>query len=272
MDFVAKDNGCFLRHQPHTRFFLKNVPQTLNKELVIGTDRIRALGEEHKFLSEIKTPYFKDKKVLLLIERVLDNRSTLSFVRTLKTLYEDMYIVVLTSEVERQVLILLHEIGVGNFITNPVSLATLSEKIASPSAPGQDRPFMTRPRVPRQGQVRRAIALSDKILKLKPGSAAASWSAATRTRARARSEPPKAPSRGAQGRMLYLEPHKKLADLYMDEGAVKSSFPTCKNSTASRRTSRRRSTWARSPGVRNTEAAEKLRAGRGQQPRRKPRP
>lgn len=226
VDFVAKENGCFFAIS-HDQVFLKMYRQTLNKELVIGTDRIRALAEEHKFISEIKTPYFKDKKILLLIERVLDNRNTLSFVRTLKAMYEDMYIVVLTSEVERQVLILLHEIGVGNFITKPVSMDTLIEKIAFTIKPqGKIGQFIdTAKGYLAKGMYDEAVALSDKILKLKPGSAAALMlrgdahkgkgevAAAERSYAEAH-----------KGAALYLEPLKKLADLYKDEGDLEKQL------------------------------------------------
>ncbi len=220
VDFVAKEDGCFFAIS-HDQLFLKMYRQTLNKELVIGTDRIRALSEEHKFLSEIKTPYFKDKKILLLIERVLDNRSTLSFIRNLKAMYEDMYIVVLTSEVERQVLILLHEIGVGNFITKPVSMDTLIEKLAFTIKPqGKIGQYIdTAKSYLAKGMYDEAVTLTDKILKLKPGSAAALM-------VRGDAQKGRGDTAGAEqsyaeahkGAALYLEPLKKLAELHRDEG------------------------------------------------------
>jgi len=226
LDFVAKDNGLFFAIS-HDQTFLKMYRQTLNKELVIGTDRIRTLPEEHKFLSEIKTPYYKDKRILLLIERVLNNRSTLSFVRNLKAMHDDMYIVVLTSEVERQVLILLHEIGVGNFITKPVSMNTLIEKLAFTIKPqGKIGQFIdTAKSYLAKGMNEEVITLADKILKLKPGSAAALMVRGDAFKGKGDvSAAEQSYMEAHKGAALYLEPLKKLAELHRDGGDLEKQL------------------------------------------------
>ncbi|BBD09945.1 tetratricopeptide repeat protein [Desulfovibrio ferrophilus] len=220
VDFVASEDGAFFAVS-HDQNFLKLFRQTLNKELIIGTDRIRTLSEENKLLSELKSPFYKDKKPLLVIERVLHNRSMLSFIKNMKTLHEDMHIIVLTSEVERQVLILLHEIGVSNFITKPISVNTLIEKLAFTIKPqGKIGQYIERAKKHlSKGMWDEAIALSDKILDLKPGSAAALMVKGDALKAQGQAETAEASYLEAhKGASLYLEPLKKLAELYKDEG------------------------------------------------------
>lgn len=220
VDFASGENGMFFAVS-HDANFLKLFRQTLNKDLVIGTDRIRTLSEENKLLSELKSPYCKDKKPLLVIERVLNNRSMLAFIKNLKTLYEEMHIVVLTSEVERQVLILLHEIGVNNFITKPISVNTLIEKLAFTIKPqGKIGQYIDRAKsYLTKGMYDEAINLSTKILDLKPGSAAALMVRGDAWKAKGEAEEAEASYLEAhKGASLYLEPLKKLADLYKDEG------------------------------------------------------
>ncbi|NJB68968.1 tetratricopeptide (TPR) repeat protein [Desulfobaculum xiamenense] len=220
IDFVAKENGCFFILS-HDATFVKMMRTTLNKELVIGTDRIRTLTEEAQVLREMKTPFFKDKKVVLLVERLLNNRNTLPFIKNLKTIYDDMYVVVLTSEVERQVLILLHEMGVGNFITKPVSMATLIEKIAFTIRPqGKIGQHIERARQYfDKEKYDEALEAADRILEMKPGSAAALMIKGDVFKATGRTEEAvTAYSEAHDGAALYLEPLKKLAELYRDEG------------------------------------------------------
>lgn len=220
IDFVANENGCFFILS-HDTTFLKMMRTTLNKELIIGSDRIRTLSEEAQVLRELKSPAFKDKRVVLLVERLLNNRNTLPFIKNLKTLFDSMHIIVLTSEVERQVLILLHEIGVGNFITKPVSMATLIEKIAFTIRPqGKIGQFIDRAKeYLAKGKYEEAITAAEKILEMKPGSAAALMIKGDAYKEKGRvDEAVAAYTEAHDGASLYLEPLKKLAQLYKDEG------------------------------------------------------
>ncbi|MFK4765864.1 tetratricopeptide repeat protein [Desulfobaculum sp. SPO524] len=226
VDFVAKEDGCFFILS-HDNTFLKMVRTTLNKELVIGTDRIRTLAEEAHVLRELKTPAFKDKRVVLLVERLLNNRNTLPFIKDLKTLFPEMYIVVLTAEVERQVLILLHEIGVGNFITKPVSMATLIEKIAFTIKPqGKIGQYIDRAKAYlEKGKYEEATAIADKILEMKPGSAAALMIKGDAFKATGDLDAAgSAYEEAHDGATLYLEPLKKLAELYKESGDMEKQL------------------------------------------------
>jgi len=221
VEFAAKQNGCFFVVS-HDHTFVRNLRNTLNKELIIGTDLIRSTTETAKFLAEIKTPLFKDKQIMLLIERVLDGRSTLGFIKQLKESFDRILVIVLTTEVERSVLVLLHEMGVDNFITKPASMDTIIEKIASAIRPqsklgqiiDQAKDYLAR------GLSREALALADKILAdIKPGSAAALMIQGDAHKALGDFAAAKtAYESAAEGAYMYLEPLKRLADLYKQSG------------------------------------------------------
>lgn len=226
VEFATKDNGCFFAVS-HDTTFLKTFRNTLNKELVIPMDRIRVMGEENHFISEIKTPYFKDKKILLLIERILNGRSTVSFIKQLDKLVTNVQIIALTSEVEKQILILLHEIGVSNFITKPISVNTLIEKIAFTIKPqgnigqliDQAKELLT------NHKFDEAMSAAKKILKLKPNSAAGLMVLGDAYRATGK--PDKAAESyeaAAESANLYLEPLKKLAELHKEQGNLEDQL------------------------------------------------
>lgn len=226
VDFVAKDDGVFYVLS-HDHNFIKMVRSLLNKELVIGTDRIVAHSEEAKLLSDLKTPMYKEKRGVLLIERMLHNRSTIGFIRNLKAMHENMHVIVLTAEVERQVLILLHEIGVSNFITKPVSMNTLIEKIAFTIRPqGKIGQYIDKAKEYFQkGMYDQSIELSNKILEIKPGSAAALMIKGDALKLLGQAEQAEAAYMEAhEGATLYLEPLKKLAELHREQGDLEKQL------------------------------------------------
>ena len=223
VEFAAKENGCFFVVS-HDLTFVRNLRNTLNKELVIGSDLIRSMSETGKFLAEIKSPLFKDKQVLLLVERVLDGRNTLAFIRQLKESFDHIFVIVLTSEVEKSVLVLLHEIGVDNFITKPASMDTIIEKIAFAIRPqsklgqilDQAKEYLAR------GLAKEALSLSGKVLAdIKPGSAAALMIQGDAHKALGDFDAAVASyEAAAEGAYMYLEPLKRLVDLYKQSGDV----------------------------------------------------
>lgn len=226
VDFATKENGCFFAIS-HDATFLKTFRNVLNKELVIPMDRIRSMSEEAKFMAEIKTPFYKDKKILLLIERVLNGHSTTVFIKQLNKLFDEIQIVVLTSEVEKHVLILLHELGVNNFITKPISMDTLIEKIAFTIKPqGNIGQLIDQGKEQLANQkFEEAMSVAKKILKIKPNSAAAFMIQGDAYRALGKPEKAaKAYLSASESASMYLEPLKKLAELYKDQGNMEEQL------------------------------------------------
>lgn len=226
VDFAAKENGCFFVLTSDNTF-IRTLRTTLNKELIIGTDSIRTLNEEEKLLQELKSPLYKDKKILLMVERVLDGRSTLSLIQKLKILFDNLQIIVLTTEVEKNTLVLLHEIGASNFITKPVSIDTLIEKIAFTIRPqgkiGQyidkAKDYLSRKKYDE------AIAMSEKVLDLKPGSAAGLMVKGDALREQGNfKEAVSCYEEASANAAMYLEPLKRLASIHKDEGRLEEQL------------------------------------------------
>lgn len=221
VEFAARDRGCFfvLSDDPT---FVRNLRNTLNKELVIGSDLIRTMTETSRFLAEIKTPLFKDRQIMLLIERVLEGRNTLAFIRQLKQSFDRVCVIALTAEVEKSVLVLLHEMGVDNFITKPASMDTIIEKIAFAIRPQSKLGQMldTAKDYLARGLAAESLALAGKVLaEVKPGSAAALMIQGDAHKALGNFEAAKASyEAAAEGAYMYLEPLKRLAALYKEAG------------------------------------------------------
>ncbi len=226
IDFAAKENGRFFVLSTDNTF-VRTLRATLNKELVIGSDHIRAMSEEEKLLLELKSPLYKDKKILLMVERVLDGRNTLSLIQKLKILFDNLQVIVLTTEVEKNTLVLLHEIGVSNFITKPVSMDTLIEKIAFTIRPqgkigqyiDQAKDYLSRKKFDE------AIAMADRVLELKPGSAAGLMVKGDSLRAQAKFDQAVTCYQEASANAtMYLEPLKRLASIHKDEGRMEEQL------------------------------------------------
>lgn len=226
IEFAAKEDGYFflISQDPNLTKSFRNV---LNKELIIGTDRISTLSDETQFMQEIKARTLRDKKMLVVIERVLAGKSSLPFIKQAKGLFSDFRAIVLTSEVERQLLVLFHEAGAENFITRPFSMETMLEKMASTLKPqskiGQlidrARDYLTR------GKHQEVLDLCDKILEIKPGSAAALMLKGDTFKVLGRiEEAVDAYGQAADGAAMYLEPLKKLAQVHKESGNLKEQL------------------------------------------------
>ena len=229
VEFAAKKNGHFIALS-HDQNFVRMLRQLLNKDLLIGMDRIRVVQEEPRLLKELKLlekVTQGNHKILVFIERVLHNRSTLPFIKNLKSLYDDIHVVVLTTEVERQVLILLHELGVGNFITKPVSVNTLIEKMAFTIKPqGKIGQYIDKGKeYLGKGLWDESLAMAEKVLELKPGSSAGLMIRGDAMKGKGDIAAAEAAYMEAhKGASLYLEPLKKLAGLYSGEGDLQKQL------------------------------------------------
>lgn len=67
---------------------------------------------------------------MLFLERKMNGQDLSFLVNQIKQAYNKLRIIILTSDVQRDRLMLLHEVGADNFIAKPVSVNTLIEKMA----------------------------------------------------------------------------------------------------------------------------------------------
>ena len=226
IEFSTKEDGYFFLVSQDQNL-VKSFRTVLGKEMGIDPDRLHSLHDETQFMTEIKTQRLRDKKMLVVIERVLSGKSTLPFIKQAKGLFADFRVIVLTSEVERQLLVLFHEAGAESFITRPFSMETLLEKMAFALKPqskiGQlidgAREYLDR------GKHQEALGVCDKILELKPGSAAALMIKGDVFKALGQIDDAiKVYQHAAEEAAMYLEPLKKLAQVHKESGNSKEQL------------------------------------------------
>ncbi|HEU6437012.1 MAG TPA: tetratricopeptide repeat protein [Nitratidesulfovibrio sp.] len=215
VEFITEKKGYFLVVSDDQNF-ISLLRNTVAKHLAIATDALAVVTNTDYIIKSIRDVSMRKKNVLVFMERMLEGRDTGILVRQVKNAYSDVKIIILTGETERQRLVLLHEIGADNFISKPISVNTLIEKIAFTIKPqGKLGQLIDTARaMVQQGSHESALKVCRKILELKPNSAAgllvmgdAYQALGKMDRARECFEEA---SRNAD---LYLEPLKKLADL-----------------------------------------------------------
>lgn len=225
-NYVHKEAGEFVIVS-HDTSFLKTFRATVLKYLGLPATCMEVFNEKENAQRHLKSKAMKDKNVLVLIERDLAGVSSIEFIKYLKIDAPQVRFVVLTTEIERERLILLHEMGVSNFITKPISVNVLIEKIAftikPPSKIGElveagkkcihDKDF------------KKALAVSEKVLQIKPGSPAGLMLRGDALKGMGKAAEAVAAYEGAMKEAnLYLEPIKKLAEFYRDAGSAEEEL------------------------------------------------
>ncbi len=220
-EFVAQQNGVFLVVSTDA-VFNKNLRATLLRHLSVKDECVHNIFTSDSLNKEIKSLRAKNHKILIFIERELNGRNTADLIRYLKNDYtSDMFVVVLTTEVERDKLVLLHELGADNIITKPISPDTLIEKIAFTVKPrGQIGEIMDRGRqLLDMGNALEAAKAAKEVLDLKPNSPSGLLLMGDALRAMGkRDEALRAYVQAEKGAKLFLEPLKKIAALHHEAG------------------------------------------------------
>jgi len=222
LEFVAREEGvvvALLRDEQ----FAQRLGRVLLTEVMLPRDRLLRVADPPDFFRLVRAPQMAGRKVLLVVERALDGRSAGEFVSQAKALLENMLVIVVTSRVDREMLVLLHEHGVANFITLPATDKGVLEKIADTVRPrgkigrflDQGRTFIA------QRRYEEALSVSAKVLEISPESAAGllirgdSQKGLGRRREAAESY-----LAAAERAATFIEPLKRLADLHREEGDV----------------------------------------------------
>ncbi len=219
--FINKDKGHILTVSDD-QAFCTQLRLTLARELGLADAGCLTLltgpSQLVRRLRELESAY---PVILLFLERALAGQDQSLLVKHLHQTFPGLKIIILTTEVPRERLLLLHELGADNVIAKPVSANTLIEKMA----------FTIRP----QSRIGKAIDLARalleqkkyaetldacaKILTLKPGSAAAYLLMGDAYRETGAYDKARtAYETAASGADLYLAPLQRLAELYEATG------------------------------------------------------
>ncbi|WP_235731768.1 tetratricopeptide repeat protein [Fundidesulfovibrio putealis] len=158
------------------------------------------------------------------MEREINGKYCHDLVQFLKNQYPDVLIIILTTEVAREILIYLHEIGANNVITKPISPDMLIEKIAFTVKPrGQIGELIEAgKKLNETGKFDDAATLARKILEIKPGSPAALLVLGDSFKGQSRmDEALNAYMEASRNGKLFLDPIKKIAELHKITGNVR---------------------------------------------------
>jgi tetratricopeptide (TPR) repeat protein len=220
-EFVALHNGLFLLVS-NDALFNKNLRATLLRHLTIKEDCVHNIYTVEDLQNKIKRLRANNRKLLVFIERELNGRNTSDLIRYIKSDYStDVFVVALTTEVDRDKLVLLHELGANNIITKPISPDTLIEKIAFTVKPrgqlgelmDQGRQFLD------SGNPAEAARIAKQVLELKPQSPSGLLLMGDALRHMGkRDEALRAYVQAEKGAKLFLDPLKKIAELHREDG------------------------------------------------------
>lgn len=225
-DFCNKLQGQFIVASMDTTFH-RILRSTISKQLGVVEDCIHIVQEEGKILKVVKALAAKSKQVLLFIERVLNDKETSFLIKQIKEAFSNVKVIILATEAERQRLVLLHEIGADNFINKPISINTLIEKIAFTIKPqGKIGKLIDGAKsMVERGSFTDAIKIADKILEMKPGSAAGLLVKGDAYRGLGdKAKAKECYIDATKEAKLYLEPLKKLAQFFGEEGDLEGQL------------------------------------------------
>jgi tetratricopeptide (TPR) repeat protein/CheY-like chemotaxis protein len=128
-EFISSHRGLLLAASSDA-LFNKNLRGTLMRHLTVKDDCVINAFTIQELQQAIKMYRSRGHRILVFIERELAGKPTTDIIKYVKQDHPDVLFVVLTTEMEREKLILLHEVGADNIITKPIAPDTLIEKIA----------------------------------------------------------------------------------------------------------------------------------------------
>ena len=219
--YLAKENGhVFVVSDDQA--FCTQLRLTLAKEMGLGAPAMfTALADPRSLLRELRAILNRHPSPLLFVERIIGGQDLSFLISQIKQLFTEVKIIVLTSDVQRDRLMLLHEVGADNFIAKPVSANTLIEKMAFTLKPQSKLGQLIEmaKQLLLQKKYKTALSACQKILHIKPGSAAAflvmgDVFRATKEYDKARM----AYEAAAKSADMYLAPLQRLAEMYEETG------------------------------------------------------
>ena len=201
--------------------FTTLVRTTLLKQLGQTIDAITATSDAEQILRIVREVCMKRTMPVIFLERAIGGKDMCFMVRQLKNAFTEVRIIMLTAEADRQRLVLLHEIGADNFITKPISINGLIEKMAFTIKPqGKLGQLVDLARsMVAQGNAQQALKVCKQILEMKANSAAAFLVIGDAFKALGKPDRAReAYEEASRNSEMYLEPLRKLAELHGELG------------------------------------------------------
>lgn len=179
-------------------------------------------------LAKIARQSLENKKSpLILIEQNLNGRDLTFATRMIKTAFPELKILMLAQETDKNHFVLLHESGVDAFLIKPLDINGLLEKIALAIKPREqvDRSIEWARTLLNQGEHLRALQIATQALEQQANSSAILILMGDIFKAMGEMDKATdAYARASSASSLYLEPLRKLADLYGENGNIKKQI------------------------------------------------
>lgn len=234
-EYALYHNGRFIALSDDQNF-LTLLQDTLQRTLRLSLQETLTLVSEPAFLLQVIRELSNAATApVLFLERIFGGCDLCFIIRQLKNAYPELKIIVLTGGVEQERLMYLHEIGADNFIAKPISTKTLLAKIAFTLKPhGKLGQLIEAARRKlREGKKEEALLICRQVLEIRPDSAAGFLAMGDALLALERKEAAKhAFLRASQLAELFLEPLRRLAELYGEEGNEKQQLQYLKKMDA----------------------------------------
>lgn len=219
IDFFGKRKGVLVAVSDDPQFF-KRMRSALGKTLGIDWERIIQYPDTSSAMQEIKLRLKQNEPVLLCSERVIGSRPCNDFVVFMKKNHPGIRILVLTAETYKENLAMLYELGVDNILTKPCSINNFVEKVAFALEPQTKlgRLIQEGKECVAKGEHARAMEVAAEVLELKPGSPAGHMLTGDALLVRGdRAGAVQQYEKAHANSRSYLEPMKKLAELYREQ-------------------------------------------------------
>jgi len=219
LEFI-KNNGIFITYSQDNNI-INTLAGLIKSNLGVQQNCILNLNSQAEVENYLRNREVIEQEVFIFVERIYNGYSTVDFLSKIKEKYKNIYIVLLTDEVESAALVRFYELGVENFITKPFNRNTLLEKIAFTLRPqSKIGEHLDRARsLMENKQYDRALEKCDEVLKIKPNSASAFMTRGDIFREQGFQDQAIAEyNKAHQNSSLYLEPLKKLIQYYAELG------------------------------------------------------
>lgn len=219
-EFVEQQGGIFLCLSDDS-VFVNNLRGAAYKYLALRAGAVRSFNGREPLIRELKEAIKNRNKPLIFVERETDGVSNADFIQFLRANVPDIFILVLTTEIAKEHLILFLEVGANSCITKPISIDQIVEKIAfTVKPPSQLAALIERgKKLLFIKEYEKALKIATKILEVKPNSPAGLMLKGDALKALSRRKEALVAYRQASDMAeMFLEPLKKLADYYNEEG------------------------------------------------------
>jgi len=224
------DNGSLVVYSDDQNF-IKLIQYVVYKQLSISTKCLYCSSDVTSIFNYLQKRQKNQLPSLLFIEREINRSSTNDVIKQMKSHFDELKVIVLTDEAEKSLLVLLYELGVDNFITKPLTINTLVEKIAfTVQPPGKLGQMIEAAKTHlAHGEYESALEQANRVLEIKPNSPAGLMVLGDAYKQLDQHEQAVGCYQKAhQSERMYLEPLKKLSECYREAGQKNEELKSLK--------------------------------------------